>query len=109
MRCFRGRAAAALNAKRMMRSTPTRVKMATSVAVSHGWPTWLRPPWPAYSPSELSRTSSQSIAMGRPEHASRRWDYVPGKCARPDVGVELQRPTQRQQQAPQGDVVWDVR
>ena len=60
----RGRDRASLNAKRTMRSTPTRVMMDTSVATSIGCPWWARPPTPAYSPSEFSRTITQSRSCG---------------------------------------------
>ena len=46
-----------------MRETPTRVKMATSVPTSSGRPRWARPPWPEYSPSEFSRTITQSRSL----------------------------------------------
>ncbi len=49
----------------MIRSTPARVIMLTSVATSIGWPWWARPPTPAYSPSEFSRTITQSRSSGR--------------------------------------------
>ena len=62
--CLRGRDSASLNAKRMMRSTPARVIMLTSVAASSGWPWCTRPPTPAYSPSEFSRTITQSRSAG---------------------------------------------
>ncbi len=39
---------------------PTRVKIATSVPTSSGKPRWVRPPLPEYSPSEFSRTMTQS-------------------------------------------------
>ena len=61
---LRGRAWASLKAKRMMRSTPTRVIMHTSVAASVGWPWWTRPPTPEYSPSEFSRTMTQFRSSG---------------------------------------------
>ena len=61
---LRGRDCASLKAKRMIRSTPARVMMDTSVAASIGWPWWTRPPTPAYSPSEFSRTITQSRSRG---------------------------------------------
>ncbi|MCY1226561.1 hypothetical protein D9M72_387960 [compost metagenome] len=61
---LRGRERARLKAKRMMRSTPARVIMLTSVAASMGWPWCTRPPTPAYSPSEFSRTITQSSWPG---------------------------------------------
>ena len=61
---LRGRDCASLKAKRMMRSTPARVRMLTSVATSMGWPWCARPPIPAYSPSEFSRTMTQSRSFG---------------------------------------------
>lgn len=48
VRSLRGREAAMVKAKRIRRSMPTAVKIATSVATSHGVPRWERPPWPAY-------------------------------------------------------------
>ena len=60
---LRGRDRARLKAKRMMRSTPARVNIATSVAASSGEPWWTRPPTPAYSPSEFSRTITQSSSL----------------------------------------------
>jgi hypothetical protein len=60
VRSLRGRERASPNAKRMMRVTPVRVNMDTSVATSSGKPRCARPPTPAYSPSEFSRTITQS-------------------------------------------------
>ena len=48
----------------MMRVTPTRVKIDTSVPTSSGRPLWARPPLPEYSPSEFSRTMTQSRSPG---------------------------------------------
>ena len=47
----------------MIRVTPARVKIATSVPTSCGSPRCERPPWPAYSPSEFSRTITQSSSL----------------------------------------------
>ena len=60
VRSLRGRERASAKAKRMTRVTPTRVKIDTSVATSSGSPRCARPPTPAYSPSEFSRTITQS-------------------------------------------------
>ena len=57
---LRGRDWASLKAKRMMRSTPGRVMIETSWATSIGSPLCTRPPTPEYSPSEFSRTITQS-------------------------------------------------
>ena len=62
--CLRGRDWASLKAKRITRSTPTRVIMVTSVAASMGWPWCTRPPTPEYSPSEFSRTMTQFRSSG---------------------------------------------
>lgn len=48
----------------MIRSTPARVIIDTSVAASIGCPWCTRPPTPAYSPSEFSRTITQSRSCG---------------------------------------------
>ena len=64
VRPLRGRERASAKAKRMMRVTLARVNSATSVAVSCGRPRCERPPWPAYSPSEFSRTITQSRSAG---------------------------------------------
>lgn len=71
---LRGRLRAVSKAKRIRRSTPWRVKMETSVAVSQGNPRWERPPWPAYSPSLFSRMMTQSRS---PSAQLRRGDWVP--------------------------------
>lgn len=76
VRCFLGRFCATSNANRMMRSTACRVKMDTSVAVSHACPRCDRPPWPAYSPSLFSRIITQSK---EPVVALRSGDCVPRK------------------------------
>ena len=105
--CLRGRDCASVKAKRMMRSTPTRVMIETSVATSIGWPWWARPPTPAYSPSEFSRTMTQSRSFGAAA-LQRRVDA--GQDARrPHVGVLVEALADRQAQAPQRDVVGDVR
>ena len=56
----------------MMRVTPVRVNMATSVAASCGWPRCTRPPTPAYSPSEFSRFrlqfNSDQVLDGDTDH-----------------------------------------
>ena len=44
----------------MIRCTPARVITDTSCATSIGSPRWTRPPIPEYSPSEFSRTITQS-------------------------------------------------
>ncbi len=61
---LRGRERASAKANRMMRATPARVKIETSVATSSGRPRCERPPCPAYSPSEFSRTITQSRCLG---------------------------------------------
>jgi hypothetical protein len=71
-----GRLTASWKAKRMIRSTPCRVKMETSVAHSQGQPVWLMPPCPAYSPSEFSRTITQSRS---PDLQLLKGDFVPRK------------------------------
>ena len=65
VRSLRGRERASAKANRKMRSTPARVMIETSVATSSGRPRWTRPPTPAYSPSEFSRTITQSSSGPR--------------------------------------------
>ena len=60
----------------MIRSTPTRVKIAVSVATSSGRPRCARPPCPAYSPSLFSRMISQSRSPGP---ALRSGEVTPGR------------------------------
>ena len=91
----------------MMRSTPARVIIDTSVATSIGWPWWTRPPTPEYSPSEFSRTMTQFRSSG-----SQRFSGAvdAGQDARrPHVGVLVEALADLQAQAPQRDVVGDVR
>lgn len=73
---FLGLDLAVSNANRISRVTPWRVKMDTSVAVSHARPRCERPPWPAYSPSLFSRMMTQSRS---PSLQFRRGDCVPGR------------------------------
>ena len=75
VRSFRGRDCARRKAKRMIRSTPARVNIATSVAASRGEPWCTRPPTPAYSPSEFSRTMTQSSS---PPLTLRSGEVMPG-------------------------------
>jgi hypothetical protein len=80
--------------------------MATSVGASSGEPWWTRPPTPAYSPSEFSRTITQSSSLSF-DVAQRRGDA--GQHARrPHVGVLVERLADREPQAPQRDVVGNV-
>ena len=72
---FLGLDLAVSNANRISRVMPCRVKMETSVAVSHARPRCERPPWPAYSPSLFSRMITQSRS---PVLQLRRGDCVPG-------------------------------
>ena len=60
----------------MIRVTPTRVKITTSVATSCGSPRCERPPWPAYSPSEFSRTITQSSSLAA---TLRKGLVIPGR------------------------------
>lgn len=71
---LRGRFWAVSYAKRRILVTACRVKIDTSVAVSHASPRCERPPCPAYSPSLFSRTITQSRSL-----QSRRGDLVPRK------------------------------
>jgi hypothetical protein len=98
---------ASLKAKRMMRSTPARVIIDTSVAASIGWPWCTRPPTPEYSPSEFSRTMTQFRSSG-PQRLSGRVD-ARQDARRAHVGVLVEALADLQAQAPQRDVVGDVR
>ena len=107
MSSLRGRDWASLNAKRMMRVTPARVIIETSVATSFGSPLWTRPPTPEYSPSEFSRTITQS-SSGPGDVAQRAGD-ARQDAGRAHVGVLVERLADREAQAPERDVVGDVR
>ncbi len=62
--CFAGRVSASSNAKRMMRSTPLRVKTVCWNTVSRSVPSNMRPPTDEYSPSVFSRTTTKSMSPG---------------------------------------------
>ena len=68
---------------------------------------WLsRPPISEYSPSVFSRTITMSTSAGS---TSRRGEGIPGHSRdRPQVHVLPERPPDRDQQAPQRDVVGHV-
>ena len=104
---LRGRDRASAKAKRMIRVTPARVKIATSVATPGAGRGARARHWPAYSPSEFSRTITQSSSS--PE-TLRSGLVMPGRMR---VGRTLaywsKRLADRQPQAPQGDVVGHVR
>ena len=103
---LRGRERASAKAKRMMRSTPARVNMETSVATSSGSPRCTRPPTPAYSPSEFSRTITQS-SSGPVTPPQRAGDA--GQDARgAHVGVLVEGLADGEPQPPQRDVVGHV-
>ena len=101
-----GRARASSKAKRMIRSQPVRVKIATSVPTSSGRPRCTRPPAPAYSPSVFSRTTTQSRSAG-PTSRERALD-ARQQARRADVGVLVEALADREAQAPERDVVGDV-
>ena len=107
VRSLRGRDCASPKAKRMIRSTPARVMIETSVAASIGWPWWTRPPTPAYSPSEFSRTITQSRSLGAAA-LQRRVDAGQDP-RRPHVRVLVEALADLQAQAPERDVIRDVR
>src|ERR1700746_1033239 len=90
----------------MMRVTPTRVKIATSVPTSSGRPLCARPPQPAYSPSEFSRTITQSRS---PTPTLRKGEATPGKILVGRTLAYWPKPWQiGRAKPPQGDVVGDV-
>ncbi len=63
----------------------------------------LRPPSPAYSPSEFSRTTTKSIVSGDP---LRNGLSSPGQeLRRPHAGVLIEALADRQPQAPERDVI----
>ena len=66
---------ASSNEYRATRSTPARVNTSTWIPTSAGWPVWARPPTPAYSPSEFSRTTIMSMSAGP---RSRSGESTPG-------------------------------
>ena len=103
---LRGRERASAKAKRMMRVTPARVKIDTSVATSSGRPRCTRPPTPAYSPSEFSRTITQSSSG--PGHVAQRAGDAGQDARRAHVGVLVERLADGEPQAPQRDVVGHV-
>ncbi len=78
VKCFFDLLRAAAKANRIILSTPTLANIDTFVAISHGCPTCVRPPWPAYSPSVFSRTISQSSTDGSAAAAT-SGDVVPRK------------------------------
>src|ERR1700712_1641805 len=82
----------------MIRCTPTRVKIATSVPTSSGSPRCTRPPQPAYSPSEFSRTITQSRS---PVSTPRNGEVMPGS-------ILVEALADRQPQAPQRNVIRHV-
>src|SRR4051812_8002328 len=73
---FLGRDLAVSNAYLITLSIPTLVKMLTSVATVCGLSSWEMPPWPEYSPSEFSRTITQSRSS---DLQFARGDVVPGR------------------------------
>ena len=100
----RRRERASSQAWRTIRSIPARVKTATSMPTSRpGWPRWARPPTPAYSPSEFSRTITQSIA--RPS-SGRSGPVTPGSRREGRTLAYWSKAlADRQAQAPQADMV----
>src|SRR5215472_4983124 len=91
----------------MMRCTPGRVMTETSCATSIGSPLCTRPPTPEYSPSEFSRTITQSNSG--PE-TWRSGLVMPGKIRVGRMfGVLVERLADGQAQAPEGDIIGDVR
>ena len=81
---------------------PCRVNTPVCSATSCGVPAWIRPPTPAYSPSEFSRTQTMSMSAA-PRFASGERD--PGQQPhRPQVDVLIEALAERQDQLPHGDV-----
>src|SRR6516165_1103026 len=89
----------------MMRVTPTRVKIATSVPTSSGRPLCARPPQPAYSPSEFSRTITQSRS---PTPTSRSGETTPGRIFVGRTLAYWSKPWQIGRKTPQRDVIGHV-
>ena len=79
------------------------MKIETSVATSSGRPRCERPPWPAYSPSEFSRTITQSRSWGR--HVAQRPVDAGQDARRAHIGVLVEALADREAQAPERDVV----
>ena len=91
---FFRRARACSRPKRMMRSTPARVKIAVSTATSLAVPIWTRPPAPEYSPSVFSRMHRISKPSERRGSLNARQEPV-----RPYIGI-LRKPFSDRQQQP---------
>ena len=85
------------------RSMPRRVKSPVCSATSCGVPRCRRPPRPAYSPSEFSRTQTMSMSAG-PRSRERRRD-AGQQPHRPQVHVLLEPLPDRQDEFPHRDVI----
>ena len=103
---LRGRERASPKAKRMMRSTPARVNMATSVAASSGRPRCTRPPTPAYSPFRV--LAHDHPVEFRAADAAQRAGDAGQDARRAHVGVLVERLADGEPQSPQRDVVGNV-
>ena len=91
----------------MIRSTPARVMIDTSVATSIGWPWCTRPPTPGVLALGVL-AHDHPVEVRRRAALQRRVDA--GQDARrPHVGVLVEALADLQPQAPQRDVVRDVR
>ena len=82
---------------------PCRVKSPVCSATSYGVPTWMRPPRPAYSPSEFSRTHTMSMSAGAA--VGERRGQARQQPHRPQVDVLLEPLAERQEQIPDRDVI----
>ena len=90
-----------------MRSTPLRVKMACWMAISSSVPWNMRPPIELYSPSVFSRTTQKSISPGLRLASGRR--HALEQTHRTQVHVLVEVATDRDQQAPQRNVIGHAR
>ncbi len=101
--CFFLRVFASSKAKRMMRSVPRFENTESCVTNSWSVPAYMRPPIDEYSPSLFSRTTQKSmspgLAVGERARDSRHEPH------RPQVHVELELAPDRDEQAPERDVV----
>ena len=107
VRSLRGRDWASLNAKRMIRSTPVRVNIATSVATSFGMP--LVDPAADAGILALRVLAHDHPVELRPGDVAQRAGDARQDPGRTHIGVLVEGLADREAQAPERDVVRHVR